>query len=144
MTKQEITNDRDLYFNNWIRYNLKSSERGLVVQDIDFMFYEYNKNKMIISEVKTRNKQMSRSQFSVYKLQDKIYKLAHQNGLIKYQGFYLITFTNTTFEDGNCIITKPFDSEVKLIVPMKGIDYKCRNENEKVITMDQFKKLFSM
>jgi len=57
MTRQEQTFQRDLNFSQWIRKNLKNSFKGLISQDIDWIFVNYCTGYFIIVEVKTHSKE---------------------------------------------------------------------------------------
>jgi len=119
MTKPEITGVRDLTFNQWIKDNLPDSSTGLMVTDIDFVLYNYKTKRLMILEVKTRNKIIETWQEILYKNFHKWLKTGVDSGW-EYRGAYLIRFENTSFKDGRCYITS-FEKNITKQVSEQGL-----------------------
>ena len=121
MTRPEITRTRDLTFSNWIRRNLPNSETGFSVSDVDFMLWNWQRREVMFVEVKTHGKELStgqRRQF--WRMHDWVTKGTAETGW-NYKGWVIVTFENTSFEDGKCYIssinmTQPIEvTEARLI-----------------------------
>lgn len=74
--------------NDWIRMILKDPKFGLLVTDLDFIFYDYKKKRMKLIEVKTFNATMKRWQRELFAIINKA--LENQTQDIEYEGFFLI------------------------------------------------------
>jgi len=104
MTRKEITGQRDLTFSEWIRENLPNSFSGFCVTDVDFFLYNFKTKKIMILEIKTRNKEMAKWQNIFYKNIDEWLRVGVPQDWT-YRGAYLIKFENTFFNDGKCWLT---------------------------------------
>lgn len=93
----------DLYFSNLIRDVRK---KGFIATDVDFTIYNINENRLAFFEIKTYNSEIKQGQGKVFELLDKIMK---QQNEVQYLGYYLVTFENNTFENGNVYISKPYE-----------------------------------
>ena len=119
MTRPEATGKRDLTFSQWIRKKLPSSYIGFMVTDVDFFIYNFITKKLLILEVKTRNKKINKWQRIFYE---------HLNRWIKkgidadwaYKGAYLIKFENTSFDDGRVWFTS-FEQDITIEVTEKAV-----------------------
>lgn len=80
---------KSLKLNDWIRKNCKPSSEGLLVTDVDFIFFDYKKNKYMMLEAKTYDAKMKLWQKQVYKKIDKSLRNDPD-----YVGFYLITLSH--------------------------------------------------
>ncbi|MCH8862636.1 MAG: hypothetical protein IID51_09005 [Proteobacteria bacterium] len=58
MTKQEVTGIRELKFSQWIRDNLPDSSTGFICSDLDFIIENYKTKKIMLLEIKTRNREL--------------------------------------------------------------------------------------
>jgi len=119
MTKPEITGIRDLTFNQWIRDNLPNSSTGFAVTDIDFILFNYKTRKLMVVEVKTRNKIIETWQKIFYEDFHRWLKNGIDSGY-HYRGAYLIRFENTSFNDGKCYITS-FEKKITKQVSERGL-----------------------
>jgi hypothetical protein len=101
----------DPYFQNWTRYNLPQ-RMDYYITDVDLVIRS-REGKLMIIEIKRRNSQMNDHQRTTYELLDGLIKAGikcSHSGLkipslkfpvkVKYYGFHLLQFENTTFEDG--------------------------------------------
>jgi hypothetical protein len=113
MTRQEITNTRDLRFSSWIRYCLPDSDTGFIVSDIDFFLYNYKTKKCAIVEVKTRNASL-KFQKNMYAFLSRWIKKGIDDGW-EYRGFYFIRFENTFFSDGKVFLNDIESTEEEII-----------------------------
>uniref|UniRef100_A0A6H1ZHI4 Uncharacterized protein n=1 Tax=viral metagenome TaxID=1070528 RepID=A0A6H1ZHI4_9ZZZZ len=113
MTRQELSNIRDLTFSQWIRNNLPDSSKGLMVSDLDFILQNYKTKVLMLLEIKTRNAELKTWQKSLFKKLSRWIK----NGIDKdwnYLGFHIIKFENTFFNDGKCWLDNKVVSESEL------------------------------
>ena len=114
MTRKEITGKRDLSFSGWVRENLPDSSCGFSVSDLDFVLWNWKDNKVMLLEVKTRNKQPGTGQKIMWKKIDKWIA----KGICSdwtYYGFHYVVFERTNFEDGKCFLNGKPISEPELI-----------------------------
>jgi len=113
MTRTEFTGQRDLTFSGWIRKELPDSSLGFMVTDLDFILYNWNTKKVILLEVKTRNKQLTVWQNNIFQNLSKWIN----KGIDKdwtFLGFKIIRFENTFFNDGKCYLNNKEISEQEL------------------------------
>ena len=99
MTKPEYTFIRNNYFSLWIRENLPDSSTGFVVSDIDIILYDWNLKKIMLLEVKLKNKQIEKWQINLF---NNLHKWISK-GICdswQYLGFHSVIFENTNFIDG--------------------------------------------
>lgn len=116
MTRQEVTNTRDLRFSGWIRTNLPDSATGFMVSDIDFLLFNFKTNIWIMLEIKTRSAKLRHWQREMYNNLDEIIS-AGVNALgnkIEWRGVHVVTFENTFFDDGKCYLDDHEISEEEL------------------------------
>ncbi len=113
MTRPEYTGERNLDFSQWVRRHLKDSSRGLITQDIDFVFVNYCTGWFILLEVKTHRKDarlhLRPASTVIFAMLDELLRVAsRQNGenafvqnpatgaTYRYLGAYLLEFVNGT------------------------------------------------
>jgi len=114
MTRPEITGNRSLLFSSWIREYLPDSATGFMVTDIDFVISNYKTKKVMLLEVKTRNKEMRAWQYNIYNNLDRWIKKGIDNGWT-YLGWHLIRFTGTDFTDSDIYFDNKKVNEQQLI-----------------------------
>ena len=90
MTKAEISGQRPLGFSRWSREVLRDSSTGLIWTDIDCLFQDYKKNKIMLIECKTNNGKVSWSQRQQLELLDRLLQLSAPDQNLDYWGFYII------------------------------------------------------
>jgi hypothetical protein len=104
MTRQELTNTRDLQLSGWIREQLPDSSTGFLVSDLDFILWNYKTRNLMLLEVKTRGSMPRKWQSMLFDMIDKMVQYATNNSPqfinITYHGFHVLSFTNTFFNDG--------------------------------------------
>lgn len=54
MTRNEFSNNRELFVSQWIREKLPDSSTGFMVTDLDWILSNYKTKKIMLLEVKTR------------------------------------------------------------------------------------------
>ena len=121
MTRQEITGIRDLSFSTWIRQKLPCSSTGFVVSDLDFILTNYKTKKLMLIEVKTRNKEIARWQSILLKNISKWLTQGIDDDY-EYYGCHVIKFENTSFEDGKCYFDDQEITEPELIERLSMFD----------------------
>ena len=113
-TRKELTGTRDLTFSGWIRKSLPDSSLGFCASDLDFILWNWKTKKIMLLEIKTRNAKMRKFQSIMFSLLHKWISKGIDRGW-KYEGFYLIQFEKTSFEDGKCFLNYKEISEADLI-----------------------------
>jgi hypothetical protein len=106
MTKIQYIPDVMTDFSQWIRKTCKDSHLGLSVVNVDYILNEYKQKRLKIIEEKTHGKKiMDYPQTQVYKILDTALKYAEENLVFEYEyeGFFLITFSNTDPENSEFI-----------------------------------------
>ena len=68
MNKPEYTFIRDNFFSLWIRENLPESSTGFLATDIDMILYNYKLKKIMLLEVKLKNRQVDRWQRDLFNI----------------------------------------------------------------------------
>ena len=112
MTEPEHTGLRDLYFSQWIRKKLPDSYTGFRVTDLDFILWNEATKQVILLEIKSKQAKLKPYQHRMW---------GHMNRWLingcdwEYLGFHLVTFENTSFEDGRCFFDHDEISESELI-----------------------------
>lgn len=98
---------------------------GLIISDLDFAFLSTNNNNFFLMDHKTHNAGLRPGQEKLYRVLDSILK---KQDTVRYIGFYLLVFENSTFTNGKVWLKKPFveNWEDKLIPDM---DYFKRKIN---------------
>ncbi len=113
MTRREYTFERNLDFSQWVRHHLKDSSRGLITQDIDFVFVNYCTGWFILLEVKTQRRSprlhLRPASTVIFSMLDELLRTAsRKNGeapfvrnpatgaAYRYLGAYLLEFINGT------------------------------------------------
>ena len=114
MTRQEITNTRDLTFSRWIRNNLPDSSTGLIVSDLDFILCNYKNKKLMLLEIKTRNAELKTWQSILFSNIDRWIKKGIDADW-EYKGFHCLKFENTFFNDGRAFLDGHETTEEELI-----------------------------
>lgn len=114
MTRQEITNTRDLTFSHWVREKLPDSANGYLVSDLDFILFNYKTRKIMLLEIKTRNTDLKYWQQTLFE------NLARwiEQGIDKdwiFLGFHTIKFENTYFNDGAVYFDGVLNNELDII-----------------------------
>jgi len=95
MTKAEQTNERNLDFSRWCRKNLKDSKLGLVLCDVDFVFYDYKTNKMMLIETKIFGDDLvDYASRQIFQILNKALKNYKENDF-QYLGYHLLSFSCT-------------------------------------------------
>lgn len=107
MTRQEVTNKRDLQMSGWIRTNLPDSMTGTRVTDMDFVIFNINHNRILFLEVKSRGKYLAKWQREIY---SQIVYAINLSGTLT-ANFACITFENTFFGDGKVWLDNKLSSE---------------------------------
>jgi hypothetical protein len=113
MTRQELTNTRDLTFSGWIRNNLPDSSSGYMVSDLDFILYNYKTKQIMLVEVKTRNAELKTWQYNMFNNIEKWLEKGIDSDW-NFLGFHVIQFENTCFEDGKCFFDNKETTEIEL------------------------------
>lgn len=114
MTKREFTGFRDLRFNNWIRNQLPDSQTGFCVSDLDFIIWNWKTRKIMLLEVKTRNKSLPTFQVYMFRNLSKWIRA----GISKdwtYEGFHALRFSDTDFNDGVAYLNNKEVTEQQVI-----------------------------
>ena len=88
------------YFSDYVRENLPPSVMGFKVTDIDFILCNEKTRKIMMVETKTRNKEMPSWQKDIFRNLDKWLRKGIDPSWT-YLGFHVVTFQNSTFENGN-------------------------------------------
>jgi hypothetical protein len=114
MTKHEITGYRDLFFSGWIRKNLPDSNTGYMVTDLDFILSNYKTKKIMLLEIKSRNRMLPTWQAKLFKRIDSWIKKGIDQDW-QYLGFHTIIFENTNFTDGRVFFDGKVVTEQELI-----------------------------
>lgn len=101
-------------FNSWVRNKLPDSSSGYSASDLDFILWNWKTKKYMLLEIKSRNAKCRTGQHYMWK------NLHHwlKRGTTEdweYKGFHLITFENTSFEDGKCYYDTKEITEIDLI-----------------------------
>lgn len=99
MTRQEITGIRNLDFSGWVRKYLPDSATGFLVSDLDFVFLDWQKKKLMLLEVKTRNADLKPWQQNLFAHLTRWIGNGIDSGW-KFLGFHVLKFENTFFDDG--------------------------------------------
>lgn len=103
MTRSEITGIRELNFSKWVREKLPDSSTGFLASDLDFILFNYKTKKIMLLEIKTRNKELKTWQKILFDNLDKWLKKGIDIDWL-YLGFHTIRFENTFFNDGKVYI----------------------------------------
>jgi hypothetical protein len=114
MTKRELTGYRDLRFNGWIRNQLPDSSTGFCVSDLDFIIWNWKARKILLLEVKTRNKTLPKFQQIMFR------NLAQwiRSGISSewtFEGFHALRFSDTDFNDGVAYLNNKEVTEQQVI-----------------------------
>lgn len=101
MTRKEQTGDRSLAFSKWIRENCNDSSTGFLVGNLDWIFWDYKRRRLILIEEKTRNATCS---IWFRRLMDEVFVPALREHCkktgIEFKEFHVLTFENTSPKDG--------------------------------------------
>jgi hypothetical protein len=113
LTKPEITGIRELKFSSWIGEKLPDSSFGFLVTDLDFILYNWQTKKIMLLEIKTRNAKLKKWQQIIF------FQIAKwiEKGIDKdwiFQGFHIIKFENTFFNDGEVCWDNKLSSEEEI------------------------------
>lgn len=104
MTLQAFYPEKMTKFSLWIRKNCKDSKDGLTLTNIDFLFSEYKKKRIMIIEEKTHGKTtLSFGQSQIFKLLDAALKFAPIEPW-KYDGIFVVSFSNEDPDDSDKIL----------------------------------------
>ena len=102
-TKKEFTTKRPTYLSAWYRDNLPDSSSGLLITDIDWLFFNHITKRFMLIEEKTNGAQVAFPQSKIFTfLHNVILEGIKNNADYQYMGFHTIVFENTTFENGKC------------------------------------------
>lgn len=98
-------NNKSTKMNDWIRMCCKPPKEGLLVSDLDFIFFDFKKRRMKLIEVKTYNAKIKDWQRRLYKRIDSALKnKKHECGdYFEYEGFFLIVLSDETPETSDTI-----------------------------------------
>ena len=113
--------------NDWIRLSCKEPQEGLLVTDIDFLFYDFKLKRMKILEVKTFNKKIKDWQAKLYKTLD--FALMNMTELdniggFEYEGFFVLTLDTTSPETAKTINLNGVDITKEQLIYF--LDFKIR------------------
>lgn len=114
MTRKEITGTRSLDFSKWVREMLPDSQTGYSASDLDFILWNWKTKNLMFLEIKTRNAKVRQGQKMMFENINKWIKTGIDNDW-KYHGFHLITFENSSFEDGKCYFDNQEITQEELI-----------------------------
>lgn len=114
MTRQELTNERDLTFSKWIRARLPDSSTGFLVSDLDFIIYDFKKKKIMMLETKTRNNDVKQWQRILFTNIERWMNKGIDNDWTFF-GFHYIKFEGTDFTNGKVYLDENEISENDLI-----------------------------
>lgn len=99
MTRKEMSGERNLKFNNWVREKLPDSSTGFCASDFDFFLWNWKTKKLMILEVKQNEKKIATFQRIMWQnLNRWIKKGIDENW--KFYEYHLLTFENEDFSDG--------------------------------------------
>lgn len=101
MSKYYGYKHKSTLFNDWISFRCKPASEGLLVTDLDFVFFDYKKRECMLIETKTYNAKIKDWQLSIYKAIDKALR-STDNGF-KYNGFYIVTLDTDSPETATLI-----------------------------------------
>lgn len=103
----ESTGERNLDFSQWLRDHGRPSKKGcdyngielgcFVVNDLDFILWDYTRRMLQLLEVKTNNGKLTfpQEQFFIPVL-DKIVRAGSKSAGVTYLGFHVLTLSDTT------------------------------------------------
>lgn len=112
--KTEYSSDKMLF--DWIGANLPSASTGMCVSDLDLIIYNWKSKRLMLLEVKRKRRDLKKFQrHSFRQLDSYIRKGIESDPTWKYEGFHLLQFENTSFQDGKVYFDKEEVSEAELI-----------------------------
>jgi len=114
MTKRELTGFRDLRFNSWIRNQLPDSSTGFCVSDLDFIIWNWKARKILLLEVKTRNKTLPKFQQIMFRNLAQWIR-AGISSEWTFEGFHALRFSDTDFNDGVAYLNNKEVTEQQVI-----------------------------
>jgi hypothetical protein len=122
MTRQRILrcnnpdcpHEKQKYLSDWVRAKLPDSKLGYMVSDFDFILFNYKSKKIIFIESKTFNKQIATWQRKLFTMLNRWLKNGTDDGYTNF-GFHLVTFQNSSFEDGKVYFDNKEVTESELI-----------------------------
>lgn len=113
---------KSMKMNDWIRMSCKSPKDGLLVTDLDFIFYDYKKNLMMLVETKTFNAVMKDWQRNLFKKLDSALKTTEE-----YQGFFLISMSNDSPETSDKITINEVEVTKEQLCDFLSFDLKFKD-----------------
>jgi hypothetical protein len=114
MTKRELTGFRDLRFNGWIRNQLPDSSTGFCVSDLDFIIWNWKARKILLLEVKTRNRTLPKFQQIMFRNLAQWIRAGISNEWT-FEGFHALRFSDTDFNDGVAYLNNKEVTEEQVI-----------------------------
>lgn len=111
--------------NDWIRMMCKEPQDGLLVTDLDFIFYDYKLNRMKMIEVKTFGAKIKDWQLNIYKTLDLgLRSMPKTPQTPEYEGFYIVTMDRDNPETSTSITIN--DKNVTKEQLQDFLDFKVR------------------
>ena len=108
---------RHFLFSIWIKDMLPTGELGFWVSDIDFVFYNREKNKLMLLEIKHGDNNLRDFQVELFSKLDLMLREGAKNIGCDYLGYHILRFENSFWDSGKVYL------------------------DEKEITEEEFKKL---
>lgn len=112
--RAEVSNYRDLAFNNWLRTYGRPSRDGceiddqelgcFVAFDLDFVLYDYHASRMQILEVKTRGARMTWSQRKSMEVLNMIFGTGSKEAGVEFLGIHELSMSGSTPDDSDVIL----------------------------------------
>lgn len=87
-------------FGLWIPENCKSSRDGLSVSNLDYVFEDFKKKRLMLVEEKRYNGALYHAQRLTFKVLDKMLRQVARSHGYDYWGFYLVVLAKELPEDG--------------------------------------------
>lgn len=106
MTRQENTFERSLEFSGWIRQNCNDAGTGFTVFNLDFVFWDFRRRRLILIEEKTHGTHETQCAPYVRRFMREVMEPALRDycatltPAITFIGFHTLVFENTSPDDG--------------------------------------------
>lgn len=98
-------------FSEWLRLQPEiDSSLGFITTNIDYMWRNYNTGQWMLIEEKRRNVEIKEWQRTMFRIVNAVCKLDEN-----YKGFHIITFENTSPDDGKITLDRKEVSRDELI-----------------------------
>lgn len=118
--RQSVEYSKSVEVNNWISKNCKEANKGLNVQDIDFMFCEWKNNpkSVMFVELKQFGGKVKPGQYAQFSIVDKAFNKYRKDGFADYRGFFAIVLSDESPDNSKEILLKklfqPFQLDFEL------------------------------